>query len=154
MSSTTLCLSMTFFMLKDSPYLMSMHSLAWISQTMYLKFYMTPFCLLWRGDFLRTIGVAAAPVPRGPFKAARPSLSIEDGRWSLCRGDLLVLPLVLWLQVMKAVHDDVHCGTMATCNRLKLEAWWPEYCNNVERYVGKCAQCVKSRPLLQKHTHT
>ena len=51
-------------------------------------------------------------------------------------------------------YADVHCGVMATRNRLKLEAWWPGYCNDVERYVSKCAQCIKSRSSFQSHTHT
>ena len=50
-----------------------------------------------------------------PFKAVRQSLSVEDG--ILCRGDLLVPPSVLRTRVMEAVHADVHCGAMATCNR-------------------------------------
>ena len=87
-----------------------------------------------------------------PFKAVRQSLSLENG--ILCKGDLLIPPSMLRSRVMEAVHADVHCGTMATRNRLKLKAWWPGYFNDVERYVGKCAQCVKFRPLSQKHTYT
>ena len=43
-------------------------------------------------------------------------------------------------------------------------AWWPGYCEDVERYVGRCedveryvgrcAMCSKLRPNKQHHTHT
>ena len=87
-----------------------------------------------------------------PFKAVRQSLSCEDG--ILCKGDLLVPPSTLRNRVLKAMHDDVHCGATATRNRVKLEAWWPGYCDEVERYVKRCAVCCRLKPGAQNHTHT
>ena len=56
-------------------------------------------------------------VPERPFKAVRDTLSVEDG--VLCRGDVLVPPMVLRTRILDAVHGDVHSGVIATRNRLK-----------------------------------
>ena len=87
-----------------------------------------------------------------PFKSVRQCLSVEGG--ILCRGDLLVPPSVLRPRMIEAVHNDVHGGVTATRNRLKLEAWWPGYCDDVERFVGKCARCNELKPAPQRHLHT
>jgi len=91
-------------------------------------------------------------VAERPFKAVRQTLSCEDG--ILCKGELLVPPPVLRERMLKAVHDDVHCGATATRNRLKLDAWWPGYCEDVEKYVRKCATCCQLKPKHPEHTHT
>ena len=44
-------------------------------------------------------------------------------------------------QVLRAVHYDVHGGELATHNRLKLEAWWPGFCRDVESCVRRCEFC-------------
>ncbi len=91
-------------------------------------------------------------VAERPFKSVRQCLSIKDG--ILCKGDLLVPPAPLRYHMIKAVHDDVHCGVTATRNRLKLEAWWPGYCEDVERFVRKCARCAEFKPTAERHLHT
>jgi hypothetical protein len=88
-------------------------------------------------------------VAERPFKAVRQSLSCEDG--ILCKGDLMIPPTILRNRILD-VHD-VHCGTTATRNRLKLEAWWPGYCDEVERYVKQCDICCKMKPNISKHTY-
>ena len=87
-----------------------------------------------------------------PFKAVRQSLSNADGL--LCNGDLIVPPALLRDKFIKAVHDDVHGGTTATRNRLKLEAWWPGYCDSVEQFVKRCPTCCRLKPTVPRHTHT
>jgi hypothetical protein len=73
------------------------------------------------------------------FKSVRQRLSIEDG--ILYNGDVMVPPDSLRNAFIGSVHDDVHCGVSATRSRLRLEAWWPGYCGDVESYVGQCAKC-------------
>ena len=84
---------------------------------------------------------SACSVAERPFKAVRQSLSVENG--VLCKGDTLVPPTTLRKKILSSVHDDVHCGTAATRNRLRLEVWWPGYCSDVETYVKKCSKCAE-----------
>ena len=51
-----------------------------------------------------------------PYKAKRQTLSVEDG--VLCTGELIVLPPTLRIKMLAAAHNDIHCGTLATRNRL------------------------------------
>lgn len=85
------------------------------------------------------------------FKAVRQCLSVEDG--ILCKGDLIVHPTCLRSCFMKAVHDDVHWGTIATRNRLKLEVWWPEYTEEVENLREKmCYLCGNKTCIADIHS--
>ena len=71
----------------------------------------------------------------------------------LYKGDLLVPPATLRERILKAVHSDVHEGTTTIWNRLKLEAWWPGYCDAVERMVKQCSICQSLRSVRPRHTH-
>ena len=86
-----------------------------------------------------------------PFKSLRKSLTVEDG--IVCNGDAIVPPPSLRKRFIKAVYDDVHCGALATRNRLRLEAWWPGYCNDVEQYVSQCEGCSKEKSSTLKTEH-
>ena len=87
-----------------------------------------------------------------PFKCVRDTLSVDNG--IICKGDLVVPPAVLRKDVLKAVHGENHCGMITMRNRLKLEAWWPGYCDNVESYVRLCSRSAELRSNGQKYTHT
>jgi hypothetical protein len=73
------------------------------------------------------------------YKAVRQRLSIEDG--IVYNGDVIVAPRSVRDKFISAAHDDVHCGMSATRGRLRLEAWWPGYCGDVEEYIAKCVKC-------------
>ena len=94
----------------------------------------------------------ACSVAENPFKAVRQSLTVENG--VLCNGGTVVSPTSLRKKILSSVHDDVHCGTAATRNRLRLEAWWPDYCSDVETYVNKCPKCAEIKPSSKGTTHT
>lgn len=85
------------------------------------------------------------------YKAVRDRLTVEDG--ILCNGDLVVPPPSMRLRVIRSAHDDIHSGSLSTRNRVKLEAWWPGYCDDIEQYVKKCHKCAKNRPVNNKSTH-
>jgi len=91
-------------------------------------------------------------VAERPYKSNRQKLSVENGL--LCCGDLIVPPQCLRNTFIKAVHDDVHPGTTATRNRLRLEVWWPGFCEDVERYVRNCCKCAEIKQKKQKSCHT
>lgn len=91
-------------------------------------------------------------VAERPFKSVRQRLSVESG--VLCNGDLLVPPPTLRKKILEAAHGDIHCGVIATRNRLRREAWWPGYCQDVEQYVNRCAKCKEIKPIQQKSLHT
>ena len=86
-----------------------------------------------------------------PYKAARHLLTIEQG--VVFSGDLIVPPKTLRCQIIRAVHDDVHCGMEATKRRLRLEAWWPGYSSDIERYVGKCEKCTQIKTTQPTKRH-
>ena len=86
-----------------------------------------------------------------PYKAMRTTLTIEDG--VICKGDLVVPPPTLRKKFIQAVHDDIHCGASSTRHRVKLEAWWPGHCDDIERYVKNCATCAKIKPPAATKVH-
>jgi hypothetical protein len=86
------------------------------------------------------------------YKTVRTMLTVEDG--VICKGDLLVPPPALRRKFIQSVHDDIPCGSMATRHRLKLEAWWPGHCEEVESYVRNCSTCARIKPPLGKKVHT
>ena len=87
-----------------------------------------------------------------PFKSVRQRLTVEDG--VVCLGDLVVPPAVLRPQILRAVHNDTHCGALATRHRLKREVWWPGHCEDVERFVRQCSKCVELHKPPARATHT
>ena len=54
------------------------------------------------------------------YKSIRNKLTIEKG--IISNGDLIIPPRTMRKMFIKSVHDDIHCGTMQTRCRLKLEA--------------------------------
>lgn len=52
-------------------------------------------------------------------------------------------------ELIKSVHDDVHCGITATQKRLKLKAWW---LGNT-RDVRKCPKCAKIKNFRHNKLH-
>ncbi|PAA77815.1 hypothetical protein BOX15_Mlig019617g10 [Macrostomum lignano] len=87
-----------------------------------------------------------------PYKAVRQQLSVENG--VVCLRDLVVPPSRLRQDVLRAAHGDSHCGALATRNRLKLEAWWPGHCEDVENFVKQCQRCAEIRPMPARTCHT
>jgi len=86
-----------------------------------------------------------------PYKQVRQELSIEEG--IICRGDIIIPPKSLRRKFITAVHCDTHCGYLATRNRLRLEAWWPGFCNDVELFIKECPKCAEIKPPVPRATH-
>ena len=86
-----------------------------------------------------------------PYKAMRTMLTIEDR--VICKGDLVAPPPTLRKKFIQAVHDDIHCSASSTRHRVKLEAWWPGHCDDIERYVKNCATCAKIKPPAATKVH-
>ena len=74
-------------------------------------------------------------------KAVRHRLTVEQG--VVFNGDLIIPAKTMRHRIIQAVHDDVHCGMAATKQRLRLEAWWPGFYSEVERYIRKCEKCTQ-----------
>ena len=91
-------------------------------------------------------------VAERPYKSVRQQLTVDNN--VLCRGDQVVLPAALRNQAIRAAHDDTHSGALATRNRLKREAWWPGHCEDIERFVRMCPQCVRIRAPPARSTHS
>jgi len=91
-------------------------------------------------------------VAERPFKSNKDKLTVEKG--IVCNGDLIVPPPTLRKRFIEAVHDDVHCGALQTRLRLRLEAWWPGYCNDVEKYVSRCQKCSEIKCPPERAVHT
>nr|XP_047142341.1 uncharacterized protein K02A2.6-like [Hydra vulgaris] len=87
-----------------------------------------------------------------PYKSIRNKLTIEKG--IVCNGDLIVPPKTMRKIFIKSIHDDIHCGIMQTRCRLKLEAWWPGYCQDVEDYVKNCEKCAEIKVKKERTLHT
>ena len=49
-----------------------------------------------------------------------------------------MLPQTVRKNMIKSVHDDIHCGIAVIQKRSKLEGWWLGYSRDVEEYVKKC----------------
>ena len=47
-----------------------------------------------------------------------------------------------------------YTGIMQTQCRLKLEAWWPGYCQDVEEYVKNCERCAEIKVKNETTVHT
>ena len=63
-------------------------------------------------------------------------LMVDDA--VICLGECVVIRPILRSQVLQNIHDETHLGIAATRNRLKVAAWWPGYCHDVENYVLRC----------------
>ena len=86
-----------------------------------------------------------------PYKENRHKLTMDRG--ILCNGDLLVPPQSMRKEIIKSVHDDTHCGIIATQKRLRLEVWWPGYVRDVQDYVDKCPKCKEIKDFTPQSTH-
>ena len=56
--------------------------------------------------------------------------------------------------MLKSVYDDIHSGVAITQNRIKLEAWWPGYSRDVEKYIKRCKKCKEFRDFTQTTFHS
>ena len=78
-----------------------------------------------------------------PNKMNRTRLMVED---SVIRcGECIAIPPLLRQPVLQMVHNETHCGVAATRNQLKLSAWWPGYCQDVETFISRCGKCLKMK---------
>ena len=68
-----------------------------------------------------------------PFKESRQKLTVERG--VVFSADAIMPAKILRKDVIKSVHDDIHGGVVATQRKLRLLAWWPGYCKDVEEHI-------------------
>lgn len=50
-------------------------------------------------------------------------------------------------QILRVCHDDITSGHMAedrTRVRLASTAWWPDWKQDLERYISTCERCQKA----------
>ncbi|KAL1468230.1 hypothetical protein MTO96_025600 [Rhipicephalus appendiculatus] len=78
-------------------------------------------------------------------------LSLVEGL--LFKGDRLVIPPILRLEVLERLHEG-HMGRTRCRARARQSAWWPGIGKDIEEYVQRCQVCQKHRkpatePLLQ-----
>ena len=85
------------------------------------------------------------------FKEVRHELTIESG--IIYNADAIVPPQNLRKDVIKSVHDDIH-GEGAATPRLRLQAWWPGYCKDVEEHIRRCPKCMEIKTFKQTKIHT
>ena len=52
------------------------------------------------------------------------------------------------------MHDDIHGGVAATQRRLRLKAWWPGYCKDVEDIIRRCPKYTEIKTFKQTKIHT
>ena len=60
------------------------------------------------------------PRTESPNKEIRHELMIEHG--VICNGDLIIPPETQIELVIKSVHDDIHCGVVATQKKNKIRS--------------------------------
>ena len=80
-----------------------------------------------------------------PFKEARHGLMVERG--IIYDADAKVPLQILREDIIKSVHNDIHGRVATTQRRLRLLAWWSEYCKDVEEHIGRCPKCMKIKTL-------
>ena len=73
------------------------------------------------------------------YKEMRHELIVEKA--IIYNGDIII-PQQNLREVLKGIHDDVHCDTSVTQRRLKLQAWWPGYLRDVKDYGRRCIKCA------------
>ena len=86
------------------------------------------------------------------FKEARHKSTVERG--IIFCTDAIVPPQILRKDVIKSVHDDIHDGVAAMQRKLRLLAWWPGYCKDVEEHIIRCLKCTKIKTFKQTKIHT
>ena len=86
-----------------------------------------------------------------PFKETRDKLTVERG--VIFSADAIVPPQVLWKDVIKSVHDDIHGGVAVTQRRLRLQVRWPEYCKDVGEHIRRCPKCTEIKTFKQTKIH-
>ena len=79
------------------------------------------------------------------------NLTIEHG--VICNLDVIIPSETQRKLVIKIVYGVIHCGVPATHTKKKLEAWWPEYSQDVEKYTKRCKKCKELRNFTQTILH-
>ena len=75
-----------------------------------------------------------------PYKEVRHRLTIDND--IIFNGDLIVPPQTVKKDIIKSIHDDIHCGIVATQRRLKFETWRLGYSRDVEYIFKKCPKSI------------
>ena len=86
-------------------------------------------------------------VEERPYKSHRQILCVDDG--VILKGTVPAILECLRNKVLDSAHST-HCGTTATKLLLKLEAWWPGFASDVERWVRDCPICCGIKPKIPK----
>ena len=84
-----------------------------------------------------------------PFKEDK--LMLERG--IIISADAIVPLQILRKDIIKSVHDNIHGGVAVTQRRLRLQAWWLEYCKDVEEHI-RCPKCMGIKTFKQTKIHT
>jgi len=100
---------------------------------------------------IRTDNWSNCSVAERSYKSVRNELTIEKG--VICRGDVPVIPTSMRRNTIAAVHNETHSGVRNTRNRLRLEAWWPGYSDEVETFISRCNKCSEIKPNKATHCH-
>ena len=90
-------------------------------------------------------------VKEKPYKTVRQVLTIEEG--ILFKGTVPVIPECLRKSVVKSAHST-HCGIVATKRLIQLEAWWPGFSLDVERWIRECSYCSENKQKNPVHLDT
>lgn len=59
--------------------------------------------------------------------------------------DRLIVPAALLNEMLKLLHE-AHFGINKIVCRAKSKLYWPNMCNDIENYIGKCKLCEMYRP--------
>ena len=78
----------------------------------------------------------------------------ELERGIIFSADAIVQPQILRKDKIKSVHDDIHGVVAATQRRLRLQAWWPGHCKDVEEHIRRCPKCMEIKTFKQTKIHT
>ena len=72
----------------------------------------------------------------------------------ICNGDLIVPLQRMTSEVIKNVHDDIHCGITAIQKGLKFEVWWPGHSRNMEQCIKKMPEMYEDKGFSTKNKHS
>ena len=86
-----------------------------------------------------------------PFKEARYKLTVERG--IIFSANAILPPKPFRKDVIKSMHDDIYGKVTAKQRTLRLQAWWPRYCKDVEKYI-RCPKCTEIKTFKQTKIHT
>jgi len=100
---------------------------------------------------IRTNNWSNCSIAERSYKCVRQELTIEKG--IILRGDVPVIPASMRSKIIAAVHNDTHNGVRTSRNRIRLEAWWPGYTDDVELFIRRCNKCSKIKPAKATDCH-